>query len=209
MTSLLLAGGTTIISLVGLWFFCHKWLKPRIQGRPIARQILVGIEVLFAVSITIFSNVWDLFKKSSWLAEDVWPLKGAAFVGFLVGAYVIAKVLGQWHKDEDGETLRSLKAKNESLEQQRNVLRRVLTMTDQILEKKMVRIREAQKNEAIKDQPAQLMADLDPKRQILVILTSLHAFWKRLLDDGKRLRMGVYVPVDGHLKPIFSFYSMH
>ena len=46
---------------------------------------------------------------------------------------------------------------------------------------------------------------LDSKRQILVILTTLHEVFFRLLNQGQKLRLGVYLKEDGHMRPIYSF----
>lgn len=225
-TSTLVCGIMIVTIAAGLSL---RFLKTRVttmmEHSLAARLIIAGAEVFLAAGLTAVGNLFDLFKGQTWDSPSVKTALGLSLMILILCCYAGTKILATLTKEKDQKTIGDLKdqikqeaANHETqlgktnaevaiLRKQRDWAARVRELVSNVVAAKMNRLREAKKTKGDQFGIIDFFESIDPQRQIQVILTALHAMIERMLDpsQGYKLRLGVYLSVDGYLQPIYSF----
>jgi hypothetical protein len=166
------------------------------------------MEVILALALTAIANLFDLFKRASWEKPSWQTAIGFGLMVFVVSTYVALKMLLSRIKEKDQSTIRELK--NEALQlrtaAEDHAIREdwtahIRAVVDNLVEQKMSKAR----NAFSQSKPGNLLEAIDPVHQIKLIMTTLHQLMAKRLTANKKVRLAVYLDVEGFLCPFYSF----
>lgn len=159
-------------------------------------------EVLLAGALTVVAGIFSLWAKASWITKSEEGNYEAAFglfemVGLwlwvvVLSLYFVLKGLNYHAKEKNAADVADLKLQLQGAKRQRTRIWEVMGTISEIVNGKIKRFRLLQAS----GQPITteaLAAAIDPPGQIRYILLCLHGHYERALDQGKTLRLGVYV----------------
>lgn len=200
--------------LVGIAYFLRERLFSLLRASASAKGLMVAIDAVLGVAVGGFLSGWKLLSLDAW-ADQTPVAVGVAYGiwGILFWGLIVSKVTSFRATAREEDKINQLEKKLLASESQVTVLRRQrenlvrLTWTvREIVREKLERVWALAKKDVVTAE--EFVEVVSVNRQIPVILGSLHQFFKKGLQPGESLRLGLYMrehPGSTQFVPKFAY----
>lgn len=151
-----------------------------------------------AIGLSATAGLFDLYKRDSWVKPNPSLPGGFSVLCGVIAIYLVLKTVAAMAKKRDSDEISSLKKelaqereRTTVLEKQRNTWLELTTLIRKIIDRKMGRLVEKITGPQCVS-PLEVLAAMDPKTQINLILTTTFQYFANKKSAQEQLRLGIY-----------------